>query len=97
MTTVTMIASAFAQALGLSLEKDYNRGFYEGTRIPLRQIPYNSSLTLHEDGTLSDEDGGWIADLFCATTLHGDPRLGVRDTKAVFEYYLTQYHKRATR
>jgi len=66
-----------------SLE-DYNRGCYPGTDLPVRQIDPHVRLTIHSDGRVEDEVGGWVADRFCASSLNNVARLGRRDTDAVF-------------
>lgn len=59
-----------------------NKGVYQGTKIPWRKVPKNAMLTIQDKGviTVSDKDGGWIADRIAGGTL------GRREFKKVLKH-----------
>lgn len=60
---------------------DLSKGYYQGTRIPLRSVPADALLVVEiwsNGGLVSDTDGGWIADRF-------GPTLSTRETRRVLK------------
>jgi len=70
---------------------DYvNRGFYEGTKMRVRKVPAGAILEVKDKGriTVTDRDGGWIADRITGGTL------GRRELKRVVEYLAKKAKRR---
>lgn len=61
---LTISAEDLCRALYGSGVETVNKGFYAGTRIPLRPVPKNAMLSIEDRGTITvtDDQGGWIAD-----------------------------------
>lgn len=60
---------------------ELSRGYYEGTKIPLRKVDPSARIkfTLYRaSGLIEDQDGGWIADKF-------GPWIGIRDARRCAE------------
>jgi hypothetical protein len=75
--TIETTAEALCQALYGESVSCLNRGCYEGTNIPVRQVPADAPVTLKAwsgGGSVTDQEGQWIADRF-------GPGLGHREAQ----------------
>ena len=78
---ITLTASELCSALWGADSSELNIGCYDGTDTPLRPVPANAIVHITDTGLIkvTDNDGGWIADRICGTSVvAGCPVLGRR-------------------
>jgi len=82
---ITVSAADLCSALWGQPLAYVNAGCYEGTKVRVRQVPADAVLTVTPSAcgkgtsaSVSDSDGGWIADRFGS--------LGARDLRRVVAY-----------